>query len=111
MEPRVIRVNPGEEIHIICSANGNSKNNNYKNENFEVENVVEENIAVGGGKRKNRTAKKGGKRAPNPYMKFASKARPEILKEHPELKSDVVGVARKIGEKWRAMSDSEKAKY
>jgi len=53
----------------------------------------------------------GGKRGPNGYMKFASKMRPQILKEHPELKSDVVAVARKIGEKWRALSDAEKKKY
>jgi hypothetical protein len=44
-------------------------------------------------------------------MKFASKMRPQILKEHPELKSDVVAVARKIGEKWRALSDAEKKKF
>ena len=53
----------------------------------------------------------GGKRGPNGYMKFASKMRPQILKEHPELKSDVVAVARKIGEKWRALSDAEKKKF
>lgn len=64
--------------------------------------------------RKNQATRKnqaGGKRAPNAYMKFASKMRPQILKEHPELKSDVVAVARKIGEKWRALSDSEKKKF
>ena len=53
----------------------------------------------------------GGKRAPNGYMKFASKMRPQVLKEHPELKSDVVAVARKLGAKWRSMSDAEKKKY
>lgn len=53
----------------------------------------------------------GGKRGPNGYMKFANKIRPQIIKDHPELKSDVVGVARKIGAKWRSMSDTEKAKY
>ena len=58
-----------------------------------------------------RKRQSGGKRGPNGYMKFANKIRPQILKEHPELKSDVVGVARKIGAKWRAMSDAEKAKY
>lgn len=59
-----------------------------------------------------RKAQAGGKkRGPNGYMKFANKIRPQILKEHPELKSDVVGVARKIGAKWRSMSDAEKAKY
>lgn len=63
--------------------------------------------------RKSRKTRKqaGGKRGPNGYMKFANKVRPQVLKEHPELKSDVVGVARKIGEKWRAMSDAEKKKY
>ena len=58
-----------------------------------------------------RKGQAGGKRGPNGYMKFANKIRPQILKEHPELKSDVVGVARKIGEKWRSMSDAEKKKY
>ncbi len=65
--------------------------------------------------RKNNATRKnqagGKKRGPNGYMKFANKIRPQILKEHPELKSDVVGVARKIGEKWRSMSAAEKAKY
>ena len=86
----------------------------------ESETIVENNMA-GGKKSRRNTARKnnatrrknqaGGKRGPNGYMKFANKIRPQILKEHPELKSDVVGVARKIGEKWRALSDSEKKKY
>lgn len=66
--------------------------------------------------RKNR---KGGKRAGtrkgrkglHGYMKFAAEVRPQILKQHPEMKSDVVKVARKIGEKWRAMSAAEKSRY
>jgi hypothetical protein len=62
-------------------------------------------------RRATRKGQAGGKRGPNGYMKFANKVRPQVLKEHPELKSDVVGVARKIGEKWRAMSAAEKAKY
>jgi hypothetical protein len=44
-------------------------------------------------------------------MKFAKKVRPEILRQNPALRSDVVAVARKIGAKWRSMSDSEKARY
>ena len=47
----------------------------------------------------------------NPYMKFAKKVRPEILKQNPSLRSDVVAVARKIGQKWRSMSDAEKSRY
>lgn len=81
---------------------------------------VENNMAGGKKSRRNNARKNnatrrkgqaGGKRGPNRYMKFANKIRPQILKEHPELKSDVVGVARKIGEKWRSLSDAEKAKY
>lgn len=45
------------------------------------------------------------------YMKFASEMRPQILKENPGMRSDVVKVARKIGEKWRALSASEKSRY
>lgn len=83
------------------------------------ESTVEPNMTGGKKSRRNNARKNnatrrkqtGGKRAPNRYMKFANKIRPQIIKEHPELKSDVVGVARKIGEKWRALSDAEKKKY
>jgi hypothetical protein len=88
-------------------------------EEEESETTVENNMAGGKKSRRNNARKNnatrrkqaGGKRGPNGYMKFANKIRPQILKEHPELKSDVVGVARKIGEKWRALSDAEKKKY
>jgi len=54
----------------------------------------------------------GGKtRKLSPYMKFAQEVRPNLVKENPELKSDIPGIGRKIGEMWRALSDSEKAKY
>lgn len=84
------------------------------------EELVETTNMAGGKKSRRNNARKnnatrrkqaGGKRGPNGYMKFANKIRPQILKEHPELKSDVVGVARKIGEKWRSLSDAEKKKY
>lgn len=63
-----------------------------------------------GGKKAKKEKKKGTRKL-NPYMAFAKKARQEVLAEYPELKPDVVGVGRKIGEKWRALSDAEKAKY
>jgi len=57
--------------------------------------------------RKNNTRKhKGGKngsRKLNPYMKFAQQERPKILKAHPEMRSDVVSVAKEIGKRWRAL--------
>ncbi len=61
--------------------------------------------------RKNQRKARKQTRKLNPYMKFAKKVRPEILRQNPALRSDVVAVARKIGAKWRSMSDSEKARY
>jgi len=58
-----------------------------------------------------KTRKQRGGRKLNGYMKFAQKTRPEILRANPSLRSDVVSVARKIGEKWRALSPAEKARY
>jgi hypothetical protein len=58
-----------------------------------------------------KTRKQRGGRKLNGYMKFAQKTRPEILRANPSLRSDVVAVARKIGEKWRALSPAEKARY
>ena len=58
-----------------------------------------------------KTRKQRGGRKLNGYMKFAQKTRPEILNANPSLRSDVVAVARKIGEKWRALSATEKARY
>ena len=65
-------------------------------------------------RRASRSSRKSGRkgtRKMNPYMKFAQKTRPEILKQNPHLKSDVVAVAKKIGQKWRSLSDAEKARY
>jgi hypothetical protein len=58
-----------------------------------------------------KTRKQRGGRKLNGYMKFAQKTRPEILRANPSLRSDVVAVARKLGERWRSMSPAEKARY
>ena len=60
--------------------------------------------------RKQTRKQKGGRKL-NGYMKFAQKVRPEILRANPSMRSDVVAVARKIGEKWRSLSPAEKARY
>ena len=65
----------------------------------------------GGGKRGKKAKKAKGTRKLSPYMKFAQEARPKILKENPEMKSDIIGVGRRIGEMWRALSEAEKARY
>jgi hypothetical protein len=103
--------------------NDNTSNSNSNSNNGSVYEEEEENAnSISGGKRGRKTRKaskkgrkgtqKGGKkRGPNGYMKFSAEMRPKIIKEYPELKSDVVSVARKIGEAWRKMSDAEKKKY
>lgn len=107
----------GEELEVeVEEEEEEGPETNEKNS----EETIENNMAGGRKSRRNTMRKNnvtrrknqaGGKRAPNRYMKFANKIRPQIIKEHPELKSDVVGVARKIGAKWRSMSDSEKSRY
>lgn len=44
-----------------------------------------------------------------PYIAFTVKVRKEVEKEFPDLK--VPDIGRKLGEKWRALSDHEKQKY
>ena len=45
----------------------------------------------------------------NAYMVFAIEVRESVKKNHPT--ASIIEIAKKIGEKWRAMSDAEKAKY
>ena len=88
----------GKTYRITLEEVTNSKNTGVKQENNELPPMEQS-----GGKKKTRKL--------SPYMKFAQKARQEILKENPSLKSDIPGMGRAIGAKWRALSDSEKAKY
>ena len=72
--------------------------------------VEESKEKMNGGAKKKK--QEGGKtRKLSPYMKFAQKARPELLKENPALRSDIPGMGRAIGAKWRALSEDEKKKY
>lgn len=45
----------------------------------------------------------------NAYMVFAMEVRESVKKNHPT--ASITEIAKKIGEKWRAMTDAEKAKY
>lgn len=47
----------------------------------------------------------------NPFMAFAQQERKKILAENPSLKSDIGKVGKMMGERWRKLSDAEKAKY
>lgn len=51
------------------------------------------------------------KRPLSAYMLFAREKRNEVLKEQPELKSNVKEVARILGEMWRSASASEKQHF
>jgi hypothetical protein len=44
-----------------------------------------------------------------PYMLFVQKARPQLVKERPELKFSEMG--KELGAMWRDLPDEEKAKY
>ena len=74
--------------------------------------------AEGGGKVKknrkeaNKTRKnkqEGGKKKLSGFMKFSKQERPNIMKENPGIEFTQVG--KKLGEKWRALSDAEKKSY
>jgi hypothetical protein len=105
--PRIVLTVDGETVYDSGTNNKNMTNNNTSGEG---NNGGEEYPQLGG--KKGKKAKKAkGTRKLSPYMKFAQEARPKILKENPEMKSDIIGVGRKIGEMWRALSDSEKARY
>ena len=69
------------------------------------------NGSMVGGKKSKKEKKAKSTRKLSPYMKFAQEARKNIIKDHPEMKSDIIAVGKKIGEMWRGLSDSEKAKY
>ena len=45
----------------------------------------------------------------NAYMVFAMEVRESVKKNHPT--ASIIDIAKKIGALWRALSDSEKAKY
>ena len=71
------------------------------------------NVEMTGGKKSKKRQEGGAKktRKLSSYMKFAQEVRPKLMKDHPELKSDIPGTGRKIGEMWRGLSDAEKARY
>ena len=76
-------------------------NSNDNNDEFKI---------AGGARRGKKTRKVGGaKRAMSGFMKFSQKMRPEVMRENPGIAFGDVG--RRLGEKWRALSATEKARY
>jgi len=98
----------GDELRVTCAAAGgllpaaNDSNNNSNSNNS--------NQTGGKKNRKNATRKQeGGKKKLSGFMKFSKEQRPNIMKENPGIEFTQVG--KKLGEKWRSLSASEKARY
>jgi hypothetical protein len=109
-EPNV-EMNLGE-----AEVNGAANGNMQMPANPPMQNIPEENIVnnMQGGKKSRGTKKmkkSKGTRKLSGYMKFAQEVRPRILQENPNLKSDIPGMGRKIGQMWRNLSSAEKARY
>ena len=75
-------------------------------------NVISKSSSGGKRNRKeaNKTRKKeGSKKKLSGFMKFSKQERPNIMKENPGIEFTQVG--KKLGEKWRALSDAKKKSY
>jgi len=83
-----IRVGEGDDRSTTAPRNNSNNNRNWE-----------------GGKRKNTTRKV----KVSGYMKFCKVMRPEILKENPGITFKDVG--KRLGEKWRSLSATEKSSY
>lgn len=106
-KPKNASSNDASKLKELNSAFESSKNKNKinsKNENPAKKEKKE---------KKSKKAKKDNKekkpRKLNAYMVFAMEVRESVKKNHPT--ASIIDIAKKIGEKWRAMSDAEKAKY
>ena len=104
----------GDELHVTCGAAGARNSFSNSGSNSGNNNAVESNTSSFGGgkgkKGKNTTRKQeGGKKKLSGFMKFSKQERPNIMKENPGIEFTQVG--KKLGEKWRALSDAEKARY
>lgn len=44
-------------------------------------------------------------------MYYSIERRKQIVEAQPSLKSDIGGVAKRIGEEWRGLSSGQKTKY
>jgi hypothetical protein len=106
-KPKNASSNDTSKLKELNSAFESSKNKNKINSNNEKPAKNEKK------EKKEKKAKKDTKekkpRKLNAYMVFAMEVRESVKKNNPT--AGIIDIAKKIGEKWRAMSDAEKAKY
>ena len=82
-------------------------NNAFKESKNETNSKNEKPIKKA--KKEKKEKKDKPKRPLNAYMVFAMEVRESVKKNNPT--ASIIDIAKKIGALWRAMSDSEKAKY
>ncbi len=104
-KPKNASSNDASELKELNSAFESSKNKmNSKNKKPAKKEKKE---------KKEKKAKKDTKekkpRKLNAYMVFAMEVRESVKKNNPT--ASIIDIAKKIGALWRALSDSEKAKY
>lgn len=101
-KPKNASSNDASKLKELNSAFESSKNKmNSKNEKPAKKQKKE--------KKAKKDTKENKPRKLNAYMVFAMEVRESVKKNHPT--ASITEIAKKIGEKWRAMSDAEKAKY
>ena len=79
------------------------------NKAFETSNNVKPAKKAKKEKKEKKEKKDKPKRPLNAYMVFAMEVRESVKKNNPT--AGITDIAKKIGALWRALSDSEKAKY
>ena len=97
---------PGDSVNIrVVEADDRSTTAPGSNDNYYANNEFK---IAGGSRRKTRKIG-GAKRKMSGFMKFSQKMRPEVMRQNPGIAFGDVG--KRLGERWRALSASEKAKY
>jgi hypothetical protein len=91
------------------TSSNDTSNLNELNKAFETSNNKKPAKKAKKEKKEKKEKKDKPKRPLNAYMVFAMEVRESVKKNYPT--ASITEIAKKIGEKWRALSDSEKAKY
>lgn len=62
-------------------------------------------------KRATKVKKEGPKRPTSAFMYYSQERRKQIVAQDPSLRTNIGGVAKRIGEEWRGLTASAKTKY
>jgi len=111
MVNRDVVLNIGDTLTVtVADPRDRSTTVTPSNNNYYDRNNGDKFKIAGGARRGKKTRKIGGaKRKMSGFMKFSQAKRPEVMRENPGIAFGDVG--KRLGEKWRALTDSEKARY